>query len=141
MLLWFELILGEETRLIKALDYVERASLSLRNALAFDPSGQFIPFDQELIAARSLLLLSFRYREIGDGYAAIINASIWALANRGAAGLSKRQVNVIIGALERVSGGPLLHFDTAMQVLDELEAAELDIEPPTLDLLTDELDA
>ena len=33
-----------------------------------------------------------------------------------------------------------MHFDTAMQIMDDLEDADLDIEPQTLDILTAELD-
>jgi hypothetical protein len=119
---------------------VERASLSLQNALTLDPATEFISFDLEIMTARSLLLNAFRYRDIGDGYAAIINAVVWALSNRGPKALSRRQINVIVNSLERISKGPFLHFDTSMQVLDELEEADLNIEPPSLDLLTADLD-
>lgn len=132
--------LEEDSRLLKALGIIERAKADLRTALDIDPSLEFVLFDQELMTARSLLLKAFRYRELGEGYAAIVNASIWALTNRGPQVFGRRQVNVVIEALERVANGPLLHFDTAMHVLDEMEEAGLEIEPPSIDLLTDEFD-
>lgn len=132
--------LGDESRLIKALSAIERAKLCLESAARIDSELNYVAFDLELMSARSLLLNAFRYRDLGDGYAAVINATIWALSNRGTHRFTRRQINVLVAALNRVSEGPYLHFDTTSQILDELEDAELDIEPPSLDLLTRDLD-
>ena len=136
--LYYEL--SGDSRLLKAIGTIEQARLCLLSALNGDPTANFVSFDQELMTARSFLLNAFRYREIGDGYAALINAAIWAISNRGQEVLSRRQINVLIGALDRLAKGPLLHFDSAMLVLDEMEEADLEIEPRTLDILTDDLD-
>ncbi|MGD0787115.1 MAG: hypothetical protein ABR898_03955 [Terracidiphilus sp.] len=130
----------DDSRLLRALNLVERARLSLQDALSFDPSNDFVSFDQEIMKTRALLLKAFRYREIGEGYAALVNAVIWALANRKPGSPSRRQVNVIATSLDRLTNGPYMHFDTSMQIMDDLEEAGLDIEPPSLDILTAELD-
>jgi hypothetical protein len=130
----------DDSRLLKALNLIERARVDLQNALSLDSSNDFFSFDQEIMRVRALLVKAFRYREIGEGYAALINAIIWALANRKPSSPSKRQINVISTSLDRLAKGPYMHFDTAMQVMDELEDADLSIEPPTLDILTAELD-
>jgi hypothetical protein len=126
--------------MLKGLNLIERARVCLQNALKFDPSTEFFLFDQEVMKTRALLVKAFQYRNIGDGYAALVNAIIWALANRKPSQPSKRQISVISASLDRLTNGPYMHFDTAMQVMDEMEEADLDIEPPSLDILTAEFD-
>lgn len=132
--------LSEESRMLKGLSLIERARVTLQKALIFDPSDNFFVFDQEVMKSRALLVKAFEYRDIGEGYAALVNALIWALGNRKPNTPSRRQINVISAAIDRLTNGPYIHFDTAMQVMDDLEDADLDIEPPTLDVLTAELD-
>jgi len=109
-------------------------------ALNFDPTTDFFQFDQEIMRARAIFLKAFMYRDIGEGYAALVNAVIWALANRKHGSPSRRQINVISSSMERLISGPYLHFDTSMQIMDDLEEADLDIEPLSLDMLTEEFD-
>jgi hypothetical protein len=90
--------------------------------------------------ARAILLKAFVYRDIGEGYAAVVNAVIWALANRKPGLPSRRQINVILTSMGRLISGPYIHFDTSMQILDDLEEADLDIEPPSLDILIEGFD-
>jgi len=132
--------LPEGSRMLKGLGLIERARVTLQNALAFDPLSSFFVFDQEIMRSRALLVKAFEYRDIGEGYAALVNALIWALANRKPNSPSRRQINVISAAVDRLTNGPYMHFDTAMQIMDDLEDADLDIEPPILDVLTEELD-
>jgi hypothetical protein len=132
--------LSEDSRMLRALNLIERARKTLQGALIFDPSTSFFVFDQEIMRSRALLVKAFEYRDIGEGYAALINALIWALGNRKPNSPSRRQTSVMSAALDRLTNGPYMQFDTAMQVMDELEDADLDIEPPTLDILTAELD-
>jgi hypothetical protein len=126
--------------MLKGLSLIERARTTLQNALLFDPSTSFFVFDQEIMRSRALLVKAFEYRDIGEGYAAVVNALIWGLVNRKPNSPSRRQISVISTALDRLTNGPYMHFDTAMQVMDDLEDADIEIEPPTLDLLTAELD-
>ena len=132
--------LPEDSRMRRGMSLVERARLTLQNALIFDPTTSFFVFDQEIMRARAFLVKAFDYREIGEGYAALVNALIWAIGNRKPGSPSRRQINAIMSALDRLTNGPYMHFDTAMQVMDDLEDVDLDIEPPTLDILTAELD-
>lgn len=129
-----------DSRIARALDLIERAKKVLEKARDTDRAENFFEFDEQLITAHALLKKAFRCREIGDGYAAIINALNWALANRPADSLNKRQLGSMLAALERLLHGPFIHFDSAMAIMDELETAELDIEPPALALLTSSLD-
>jgi hypothetical protein len=130
----------DDSRQLKALNLLERARITLLDALNFDPSGNFLQFDQEIMRARAILLRAFMYRDIGEGYAAVVNAVIWALANRKPGLPSRRQINVISASMERLISGPYIHFDTSMQILDDLEEADLDIEPPSLDILIEGYD-
>jgi hypothetical protein len=130
---------SEDSRMLKGLNLIERARLNLRTSLDIDPVTSFFVFDQEIMKTRALLVKAFQFREIGEGYAALVNAVIWALGNREKASPSRRQINVISNSLDRLINGPYMHFDTAMQIMDELEDADLNIEPASLDLLTAEL--
>jgi hypothetical protein len=130
----------DDSRQFKALNLIERARVALLDALNFDPSANFLQFDQEIMRARAVLLKAFMYRDIGDGYAAVVNAVIWALANRKPGLPSRRQISVISTSMERLISGPYIHFDTSMQILDDLEEADLDIEPPSLDILIEGFD-
>jgi hypothetical protein len=129
-----------DSRQFKALNLIERARVTLVDALNFDPSANFLQFDQEIMRARAILLKAFMYRDIGEGYAAVVNAVIWALANRKPGLPSRRQINVISKSMQRLISGPYIHFDTSMQILDDLEGADLDIEPPSLDILIEGFD-
>jgi hypothetical protein len=131
----------DDSRVMKAIALIERVRVTLQGAVGLDPGLEFIEFDQAIMSARALLLNAFQYRQIGEGYASIVNATSWALANRQTGGPTRKQLNVISTTLKHLVNGPYLHFDTAMRLMDELELAELDIEPPSLDLLTSELDA
>lgn len=130
----------DDSRQFKALNLIERARVTLLDALNFDPSANFLQFDQEIMRARAILLKAFMYRDIGEGYASVVNAVIWALANRKPGLPSRRQINVISTSMERLICGPYIHFDTSMQILDDLEGADLDIESPSLDILIEGFD-
>ena len=119
---------------------LQRARSALLQALQYDPSSEFTRFDQEMMIARALLVRALNCREIGAGFTAVVNAATWAIANRDAGPLSKRQINAVIEALNRVLWSPYLHFDTAMSILDALEEVDLNIESPALELITAELD-
>lgn len=119
---------------------LQRARSALLQALQYDPSSEFARFDQEIMVARALLVRALNCREIGAGFTAVVNAATWAIANRDAGSFSKRQISAIVEALNRVAWSPYLHFDTAMSILDALEDVDLNIESPTLELITAELD-
>jgi hypothetical protein len=123
-----------------ALTLLQRARLALRQAMKFDPASEFTHFDQEITVARAHIERALNCREIGTGFTAVVNAVNWALANRDAEGLTKKQISVILEALNRVSWSPYLHFDTAMSILDALEESDLNIESPGFALLTAEVD-
>jgi hypothetical protein len=119
---------------------LQEARAALTRATEFDPSAEFVPFDQQVMIARSFIGRALNCRQIGQGFTAVVNAINWALANRVGASLTKKQVVGLIGAVDRILWSPYMHFDTAMSVLDELETLGLTIESPTLELITTELD-
>jgi hypothetical protein len=123
-----------------ALRFADRAKSALEAARETNPIDNFFSFDEQIITAHALIAKAFRYRNIGDGFAAIINALNWALANRTPGSPNNRQLSVMLETLDRLIEGPFIHFDTAMTIMDELENAELEIDPPVLDLLTSSLD-
>ena len=89
--------------------------------------------------ARALISRSLNCREIGVGFTAVVNAVNWALANRETSSPTRKQINVMVEALNRTIWSPYMHFDTAMPILDTLEKGS-NIESPGLELITDALD-
>src|SRR5271157_2408301 len=49
----------DESRLLKALNLIERARECLVCALNFDPTTEFVQFDQEIMRARAIFLKAF----------------------------------------------------------------------------------
>jgi hypothetical protein len=115
----------------KVLGHIERA-------VAINDS--YLESDTELMKARIQLSRAFDYREaLGQGYAALVNATIWGLANASVELPSSRQLRILGQVLGRLRNGPYMHFDTAMILMDELESEGFDIEPAALDeLLVDD---
>jgi len=86
-----------------------------------------------MMRARCHLRDLFALREIGDGFGATINAIIWGIHNKDAEVLTTRQLSLVIEVLNELRKKPLLHFDSAMKLVDQLEDSDLDTEPSTLD--------
>lgn len=122
------------------LSLLRRARVALEQAAKVDPTSTFNAFEQEMMVARAHVGRALKSREIGPGFTAVVGAINWALANRSADILTKRQINALVEALNRLLWAPYLHFDTAMLLLDSLDDAELNIESPYLAQVTSELD-
>jgi hypothetical protein len=107
---------------------------------AAELSNTLVDIDTELMKSRILLSKAFGYRDsLGEGYAGIVNAAAWALANASADLPSRRQIRVLGEVLEKLRSLPYMRFDSAMKLMDQLESEGFDIEPPSLDdLLVDD---
>jgi hypothetical protein len=123
----------ENERVFQALRLLQEATDHLQAALEEDPEKDYTAFDNQIIRARIVLERAFNFRDIGDGYAGLVNALNCGLRNAEVEPLNRRQLGVIVDAIARLKRGPFMHFDSAMQIMDELESADLDIEPSGLD--------
>jgi len=63
----------------------------------------------------------------------LVNAIIWSLKNKDTDVLSRKQVSVVLEAIKELKRKPLMHFDTATGLIDQLEEADLTVEPCMLD--------
>jgi hypothetical protein len=125
----------DDSAILQALAQLGTCVSALQRAQRIDPNIDYLSFDEELIRARASLRGLFALRSIGDGFAAVINASLWSLKNREADVLNKRQLLVLQNCLNTLKQRPILHFDSAAMLLEEMEAANLAIEPDRMDEL------
>lgn len=124
---------GENDLVFQALKLLREATDYLATAATIDPAMDYTFFDTQIMKARVVLETAFRLRAIGDGYAGLINALTLALKNAEVEPLNRRQLSLMVSAIGRLRHGPFMHFDTAMLIMDELEDADLDIEPSAMD--------
>jgi hypothetical protein len=124
---------GEDSTVIQALQLIGDCVRRLENAREIDGATDYIAFDEQMMRARQYMRQLFAFREIGDGFGATTNAILWALQNKESETLARRQLTVVIEVLRQLRMKPLLHFDTAMTFMDQLEDCELNIEPSSLE--------
>jgi hypothetical protein len=128
---------AQDGRVIQALLLLRECGDYLQSAIRIDPKTDFIGYDEKMMRARNSLRRLYALREIGDGFGAVINAMIWALRNKDSETLTSRQISTVVEVLNQLRKKPLLHFDSSMNLLDQLEDSDLNIEPPFMDLLTE----
>ena len=120
---------------IQALRLISNCCEYLLSALRIDPKLDFIAYDEKMMRARDSLRKLYALRAIGDGFGATINAIIWSLWHKETEALTARQISTIVEVLNQLRKRPMLHFDSSMSLMDQLEDSELDIEPPFTKLL------
>ncbi|MGA3133430.1 MAG: hypothetical protein ABSD59_21765 [Terracidiphilus sp.] len=128
---------AEDGRVIQALYLLKQCCEFLGCAIQIDPRSDFISYDERMMRVRQLLRRLYALREIGDGFGATINAVIWGLRRKESEALTTRQLSTVVEVLSQLRKRPILHFDSAMALLDQLEDAELDVDPPFIELLTE----
>ena len=106
-------------------------------AMRVDVTSDFIDFDEKVMRAKDSLRKLYALRAIGDGFGAVVNAIICAFANKDPEGLAPPQISTVIEVLRQLRKRPMLHFDSSMNLLDQLEDSGLNIEPPFFELLTE----
>jgi hypothetical protein len=102
--------------------------IKLQNPVAADDAMQRLQaFLPELFCCRTL----------GDGFGAIINAVLLGLQNSEGQPLNERQIEVIGRALRTVRNEPFLSFESALQVIEKLNEADLRTNPQAFPYLAD----
>ncbi|HTV07748.1 MAG TPA: hypothetical protein VMD97_01730 [Candidatus Aquilonibacter sp.] len=120
-----------DATLFQAIQLTGECISSLGETLGFDPND-FLSIDSKLIQVRVTLRQLFALRSIGDGFGAVVNGCLWGLKNKDTETVSRRQIAALKAVLSEVKRKPLMHFDTAMSLLDDLESVDLSPEPDTL---------
>jgi len=119
--------------LFQALELLTSCVSTLELTQRIDPTSDYIGFDDAMTQCRAILRDLFALRSIGDGFASLVNAIIWSLKNKDTDVLSRKQVSVVLEAIKELKRKPLMHFDTATGLIDQLEEADLTVEPCMLD--------
>jgi hypothetical protein len=122
----------EDAEISQAIRLLAECGLRLREAIAVSNNSDPIAVDEKIIQAKALLRQLFALRGLSEGFGLTINGCLWALKNKETDILSRKQITTMKDALAQVEKKPLLHFDTAMLLLDELEEAELNPEPEAM---------
>ncbi len=123
--------------LIRALQLLPQAVKALEIARDALNSNDPLQSDHSVHSVQILLPELFRCRTIGDGFGAIINALEIAFVNRRGEPLNSAQVVAILRALKQLRSHPFLSFESAQQVIEELEKTGLCVDPASLGELID----
>ena len=126
---------ANDAMLFQALALLGKCVSILESAQHVDPLSDYIGFDELMIQTRATLRDLFALRSIGDGFASLVNALIWSLKNNDTGTLSRKQLSAVLESLKELKRKPLLHFDTATALIDQLEEADLTVDPAILDEL------
>lgn len=127
----------QDGRVIQALRLLKECSDHLQSATEIDTNSDFIDYDEKMMRVRNALRNLYALRGIGDGFGATISAVIWSLRKKESEPLTAQQISKLVEVLSQLRRKPMLHFDSAMNLLDQLEDSNLDFDPPFLDLLTE----
>jgi hypothetical protein len=125
----------EDGAVLQALRLLGTCIEFLRAVQEINGEVDYIAFDEQLMRARAALRDLFALRRIGDGFGALVSAILWALENGETEVLSRRQISAVIESLRALRRRPMMHFDSAMLLIDELEGAGLAVEPGAIDSL------
>jgi hypothetical protein len=88
--------------------------------------------DRQVIRFQAILPRLFSCRSIGDGFAVIINSLHFAFVNQRGKPLSNDQITTIWRVLKALRLRPFVAFEQAMEQVEEIEKADLQVDPPIL---------
>ncbi len=125
-------------RLFSAIHLIDNAVKRIDDALSAFLSDDVVAADDETNHLHMLLNELFCCRDLGDGLGAIVNAMAIALESQAGVPLDEIRIRAFRLALGRLRAEPYLDFDSALAVIDRLEAAGLRVEPASLDKVADE---
>lgn len=96
--------------------------------------------DDKMSQLFPILLELFCCRELGEGFAAVINGLIHSVRNNASEQWDGTQLKEVASVIDSLRSEPYLNLDQAIAYLDRMERVELVPEPPELDILGDWLD-
>jgi len=95
-----------------------------------------------MLRLQVLLPELFCCREIGDGFGAIVNALKYSFANASGNLFTRGQLETIVRVLSTLSNEPFLRFETAVDLISDLEDSGLDVDPPVIaELLANDVES
>ena len=100
-------------------------------------AGDPIKADLQLQSLRPMLRKLFMCREIGDGFAAVVDALISSLQNNHGMPLLEPRFDAVQKALLQLRDQPFLSFAAAVNIIEDLERVGFSTEPPGFEHLAD----
>jgi hypothetical protein len=112
---------------------VDAASESIRNGaqIAADDSMQYL---------QAIVHELFCLRDIGEGYACIVNALISAFENLGQSPANEVQIRAIQHAIYGIEDAPFMSIEASLSLISKLDEAGFVTEPTEMKYLSDLLD-
>lgn len=110
---------------IRALELLDQASESLSEARAAHDDGDRIGSASEVLRFEQLLQPLFECRDIGDGYANVINTIHFAIANLKGELLSEAQITALWRIIRELAEGPFLSFSDSLVFVKQLDTVGL----------------
>jgi hypothetical protein len=144
---WQELYpeqIGRSALLIRARMLLAQGEQSLLRARDYIVNEDIVRADYEVTLFQGAIPELFCCQSIGEGFATIVVALRWALKNRKGAPLNLEQLNAVLNCVVKLHAELFLKYETALDLLDTLEAVGLNndvsIAEPLATLLINETD-
>lgn len=124
--------------LFKALQLLADAISSVTTARDLLRQNDLLESDKYIQGLQGTLPELFRCRNIGDGFGAIVNAIEISFVNQNGKPFEEKQINLLLRILKQLRSAPFISFDSAQNLITELESLGFDVYPATLDAFSDD---
>jgi hypothetical protein len=135
---------GRGALVIRALTLLGEGQLSLKKALDYLKDDDPVSADYEITLFQGAIPELFCCNSIGEGFATIVVALRWALKNRHGDPLTYEQSTAVLGCVDRLNRELFLKYETALDLIENLESVGLNTDPsiavPLATLLIDDTD-
>ena len=106
-------------------------------ARALTEEEPIVVADDAMQQLHARLYDAFCQRELGDGYAGVINACLCAFENARGQPFTLKQILSVSRALRGIRAAPFLTFPDALNFIEEMERAELKVDAPGAEEIAD----
>lgn len=121
----------------QALEMLRTALAYVDESIAANDQDNSFRSDDAITRLKVLLPELFCCREIGDGFGAVVNALYNALKTWNKYPLSNDQLALIRSLLFKLKSFPAIGFDSAIELVEQLQTAGFSVEPPYFEELTE----
>ena len=123
-----------------AIELMDR-SISLMQSAINDLAADPIASDDTMTKLAPVLVEMFCCRQVGEGFATVVNALLCAVQNHASSKWLDNQLQVAMKEPKHLREEPFLKCDQALDVIDNLEGVDLTPQPQAFEYLADWLDA
>lgn len=125
------------THLRVALDALKEVTQLTSSAIECLIDGDLIGTDDNIQRVYARMHDLFCQRALGEGFGAVISACMCAFENLKGSPLTQIQVQAIDQVLRKTREKPLMKYESALDLVQVLEDAGLEVEPRGFDALAD----